>query len=138
MTTIIFCNGVNHSDEAKEQPCKHCGRNVARRADGKVFNTRDYTTDYGNPRHVYSCWFPQHQCDPKDQELFQQQKADDIAAGKMVVGQHVIVARGRKIAKGTTGKITWLGPSDFGVRARVQPAEGEAFFIALKNLDATS
>lgn len=134
--TTIFCNGINHSDEAKEQHCKRCGTRVARRADGKIFEIRNYTTDFGNPRHVYSCWFPQHQCDPKLVELFQQQKADDIAAGKMVIGQSVIVARGRKIAKGTTGTITWLGPSEFGVRARVQPDEGEAFFIALKNLNA--
>ncbi|AGI12304.1 hypothetical protein FF47_35 [Mycobacterium phage FF47] len=133
--SLIFCNGVNHSDEAKEQNCKRCGRKVARRADGKVFDTRDYYTEAGNPRHVYSCWFPQHRCDEKDIELYQDAKARSIAAGELIVGQKVIVARGRKIPKGITGEITWLGASDFGMRARVQPDEGEAFFIALKNLD---
>lgn len=133
--SLIFCNGVNHSDEAKEQVCKRCGHKVARRSDGKVFEILNYTTENGYPRHVYSCWFPQHRCNDVAVKLYQERIAEDIAEGKMIPGQSVIVARGRKIAKGTTGKITWVGQSEYGERARVQPDEGEAFFIALKNLD---
>lgn len=131
----IHCNGINHRDTGKITRCKRCGSHVARREDGKVFGVRRYTTEYGNERFVFSCYSPSHRCDPERVETYQAAVQRSIEAGEMIPGQQVIVARGRKIALGTTGKITWVGKSQFGERARVQPESGEAFFIPTKNLD---
>ena len=133
----IYCNGVNHSDFGKEVQCKKCGQTIVRREDGRTFNIRNYTTYFGNDRRTYSCYMKStyHVCDEQNVKVFQNDKARRIAAGEMIPGQAVVVARGRKFPKGTEGEITWVGESDFGARARVQPTDGEAFFIALKNLD---
>lgn len=133
--TTIRCNGVNHSDTGKINRCKKCGSYVARREDGKVFGVQRYTTEYGNERFVFSCYARSHRCDPERVENYQAAVQRSIEAGEMVPGQQVVVARGRKIAKGITGKITWVGENEWGERARVQPESGEAFFIPTNNLD---
>jgi len=141
MTTIniigmtIRCNGINHKDQGTIRTCKQCGMYVARREDGKTYGVRRYTTDYGNERFNYSCYAPQHKCDTERVARYQEAVKRSLDAGEMIPGQSVVVARGRKIAKGTTGKITWVGESDYGQRARVVPEAGEPFFIAVKNLD---
>ena len=131
----IRCNGVNHSDEGKITRCKRCGHHVARRQDGKIFGVRRYTTEAGYERFVYSCYSPSHKCDPEQAEQYQEAVQRSLDAGEMIPGQSVIVARGRKVPVGTTGKITWTGENEWGPRARVQPESGEAFFIPLKNLE---
>lgn len=133
--THIHCNGINHSDSGKSSKCKRCGRPVARRDDGKTFDVRTYHTRGGYERTTYACYAPTHRCDAHEVKVYQEAIARDLAEGKLIPGQVVIVARGRKIPKGIIGKITWTGESDFGPRARVQPDLGEAFFIPLKNLD---
>jgi len=133
----IRCNGINHKDTGKITKCKGCGTHLARRDDGKLFGVRRYTTEYGNERFVYSCYAPTHKCDPERAKRYHEAAQRDIDAGEMVRGQSVIVARGRKIPKGITGTITWVGESDWGPRARVQPQSGDAFFIPTKNLDVT-
>jgi hypothetical protein len=133
--TTIRCNGVNHSDTGKITNCKKCGAYVARREDGKVFGVQRYTTEYGNERFNFSCYTRSHSCNPERVEEFQAAVQRSIAAGEMVPGQQVVVARGRKVPQGTTGKITWVGENEWGPRARVQPESGEAFFIPTKNLD---
>jgi hypothetical protein len=135
MTTTIRCNGINHSDSGKITNCKKCGTQVARREDGKMFTTRRYTTDHGTERFVYRCYESSHRCDPDRVQAYQEAVQRSISAGQMVPGQQVVVARGRKIPTGITGKITWVGESEWGERARVQPESGEAFFIPTKNLD---
>ena len=135
--STIRCNGINHKDTGKVASCKRCGRMVSRREDGKIFAVRSYTTEYGNERFNFSCYAPSHKCDPEQVRLYQEARARDIAAGKMVPGQSVIVARGRKVPKGITGTITWVGENQWGQSARVQPEGGDAFFIPTKNLDIT-
>lgn len=135
ITTTIRCNGVNHSDTGKVTNCKRCGTQVARREDGKLFAVRRYTTEGGYERFVFSCYTRSHRCDPERVQSYQDAVQRSIEAGQMVPGQSVIVARGRKVPQGTTGTITWVGESEWGERARVQPESGEAFFIPTKNLD---
>ncbi|QZD97740.1 hypothetical protein SEA_VINE_31 [Gordonia phage Vine] len=139
MNTTVSCNGINHRDEGKETTCRKCGRAVVRRKDGKRWDVRHYYTEAGNQRTAYSCWWPQHDCKQADIEAHTEAVARDIAAGKLVPQQRVIVARGRKVAKGRTGVITWVGEGEYGTRARVQPDDDtEAFFIDAKNLDVTA
>ena len=134
----IRCNGINHSDTGKIADCKKCGAQIARREDGKIFDTLHYTTEYGNERFKFSCYSRSHRCDPERVEAFQARVQRAIEAGRMVRGQRVVVARGRKVPQGITGTITWVGEGQFGERARVQPEDGEAFFIPTKNLDVVS
>lgn len=136
--TTLSCNGINHRDQARMQTCKDCGRRVARTDKGKLHDVRMYTTEGGYERTVYACYSPQHQCKPEDVTTWQAAMKVSLDRGDMIPGQRVVVARGRKYPKGTTGQITWTGDSDFGPRARVQPDSGEAFFIALANLDVAS
>ena len=51
-------------------------------------------------------------------------------------GQTVVVARGRKVPLGFTGRIIWTGTDNYGHdRIGVQPPEGEAQFMAAANVD---
>lgn len=137
MATTIYCNGINHSDYGKQQACKKCGKQVVRREDGKVFDLRHYHTSAGNERTAFSCYMRHtwHECNETAVRLYADEKQAKVDAGEMCIDQQVIVARGRKFPKGTRGRITWVGSNEYGERARVQPTDGEAFFIAIKNLD---
>jgi hypothetical protein len=50
-------------------------------------------------------------------------------------GKFVIVARGRKVPKGTTGELFWTGYGKFGIRAGLKDAAGTTYWTALSNLD---
>ncbi len=50
-------------------------------------------------------------------------------------GKAVLVARGRKVAKGTTGEVFWVGHGRFGLRAGVRDAAGVVHWTAASNLD---
>ena len=50
-------------------------------------------------------------------------------------GCRAVVARGRKVAKGTEGRVFWLGHGDYGWRAGLETDAGETVWTALSNLD---
>jgi hypothetical protein len=50
-------------------------------------------------------------------------------------GCRVVFARGRKVAKGTEGRVFWLGNGAYGWRAGVETDAGETVWTALTNLD---
>ena len=60
------------------------------------------------------------------------------------VGMDVIVARGRKVPKGTTGRVTWMGENSFGygwnrrttTSVRITEANGTNHFTNITNCDA--
>lgn len=56
------------------------------------------------------------------------------AEKKIEVGSEVVVCKGRKVAHGFAGRITWVGMTKFGKRVRIQPAKGEAVFTAIENV----
>jgi hypothetical protein len=53
-------------------------------------------------------------------------------------GKTVVVARGRKVPKGTTGELFWTGAGRFGTRAGVRKADGSVVWTALNNLDVVN
>ena len=52
-------------------------------------------------------------------------------------GKTVTVIKGRKVAKGTVGRVFWTGPSDYGpgLRVGLETPEGERHFTAGTNLE---
>jgi hypothetical protein len=50
-------------------------------------------------------------------------------------GGRAVVARGRKVARGTEGRVFWLGNGTYGWRAGLETDAGETVWIALNNLD---
>jgi hypothetical protein len=56
-------------------------------------------------------------------------------AAKIERGKTVIVARGRKVKKGTIGEVFWLGEGNYGLRAGIKDADGTVYWTAASNLD---
>lgn len=56
-------------------------------------------------------------------------------AKRLEKGKFVRVTRGRKVAKGTEGVLFWLEPGQFGMRAGIRDAQGNAHFTSADNLD---
>lgn len=54
---------------------------------------------------------------------------------EVVRGCRAVVARGKKVAKGTEGRVFWIGPGNFGPRAGLETDAGETVWIDLRNLD---
>jgi hypothetical protein len=54
------------------------------------------------------------------------------------IGRNVVVVRGRKIPKGTKGRVFWFGPDRFsrGNRVGLETVEGERFFTSADNVEA--
>jgi len=50
-------------------------------------------------------------------------------------GCRAVVARGRKVARGTEGRVFWLGQNDYGWRAGLETDDGQTVWVALNNLD---
>lgn len=68
-------------------------------------------------------------------------RVDEIvyAASRPAVGRDVVVARGRKVPKGTVGTIFWVGESTYGyrrtLRVGLRTADGETHWTAAANCD---
>ena len=61
--------------------------------------------------------------------------AAEAEAMRVAKGKTVVVARGRKVAKGTTGTVIWMGEGKWGWRVGVKDAAGTAHWTALSNVD---
>ena len=59
-------------------------------------------------------------------------------ARTLAVGKDATVVRGRKIAKGTTGRVFWLGDTKFGRRAGLELADGSRVFTAASNVEVSN
>lgn len=53
----------------------------------------------------------------------------------VTTGCRAVVARGRKVPKGTEGRVFWIGQNAFGWRAGMKTDAGETVWTALSNLD---
>lgn len=120
----VKCNGINHSHYGTLATCTNCGDEVARGDKGGIFPIREYTTEAGNPRRVYSCYRPSHVCDPTMIEVQRRLVADDLNRGTPVVGAPVKVVKGRKVPVGTVGIVRWRGDNGWGPRVGIA-VEGE-------------
>jgi hypothetical protein len=56
-------------------------------------------------------------------------------AMKVEKGKDVVVARGRKVAKGTSGRVFWMGDNGWGMSVGIELADGTRVFTAAKNVD---
>lgn len=56
-------------------------------------------------------------------------------AGIVQKGKDVVVARGRKVAKGTSGRVFWMGDNGWGMSVGIELADGTRVFTAAKNVD---
>lgn len=62
-----------------------------------------------------------------------------VAEAKRVAkGKTVTVVKGRKVAKGTTGEIFWLGETKFGTRVGIKDAAGTVHWTAITNVEVTN
>lgn len=148
IATYIRCMGTNHKDEGERGRCTTCLAEIVRvvRPDG---NKRLYDVNgryNAADRYVsdYACWSHTHTCDPVIAASVQAEREKLIAAGEAVVmGQHVTVVKGRKIAKGTAGEVFWIGDDvDFHgapfVKLGIRDAAGDTHFVKGAYVVATS
>lgn len=129
------CFGANHNDSALIGTCDGCGWPVAKTATGRILNM---TMGLTGARRI-ACWSQGHECNAEAAAAFAAARAEKIASGEIVKGATVTVVKGRKVAKGTTGTVTWIGEDSWG-KARVgfRTAEGESIFTAMSNVEVTA
>lgn len=60
-----------------------------------------------------------------------------LEAARVTRGKEVTVVRGRKVPKGSTGRVFWIGAGKWGTRVGIEPATGERFFTAIGNVEVT-
>lgn len=121
---LTSCRGANHSDELQLGYCDGCGARVTR--------THRRTLIENWSRY---CFGNAHVCDEARAEAHRAEQAAQLEAGVIVKGATVVVARGRKVAKGTTGIVFWLGTDSYGNDKLGFKADGESHFTATKNCD---
>lgn len=139
----------------QEFNCKDCGlpvRWAVSSKTGKTYLAQEATWMSDsfsslNGRTNIRTFFPVHKCEPnaeyqaryaKAMEMIEADRVNKLEAGELVVGAHVVVARGRKIAKGTEGTLFWIAPEAdaYGtVRAGFTTTDGEKVFINIANLE---
>ena len=128
------CAGVNHRDGGEIRQCSRCRAQVAVREDGKVFDVRGFGQYFARK---FTCWNMLHKCDPDVAAQVAGERAMAIASGEIVVGQSVVVVKGRKVPKGTTGVITWTGFDSYDKpRIGFRDEAGEIHWTAASNVEA--
>ena len=134
-TVSAPCFGANHKDSATIGTCDGCGWPVAKTDNGRILNM---TFSARGARQI-ACWSQGHECNPESAAAFAAARAEKIASGEIIKGATVTVVKGRKVAKGTTGTVTWIGEDSWG-KARVgfRTADGESIFTAMSNVEVTA
>lgn len=129
-----------------ETNCRYCGRKVEWRK-SKAGNTylAESLPIYNEDGRLIKVILPAHRCNASveeraaiDEQTKQMHEAA-IESGEIVKGQSVVVVKGRKIAIGTTGVVTWVAAEQdqFDVwKVRVKMENGESFYINKANLEA--
>lgn len=126
--------------------CRYCGRPVEWLTSkaGKRYLAEAAPIYNEDGRHIKTI-YPAHQCQATPEERAavdqaqQAAKAEALANGEIVVGQKVVVAKGRKYPIGTLGTVVWVARFEdaYGViKAKVEQADGTTFSINIKNLAA--
>ena len=132
--TGAHCYGANHSDSGTIGNCDRCGADIVKRDDGKVFSLFSRS---GSGARTFACWIA-HRCDDIDVVAETARRAALIEAGQIVKGSLVVVARGRKVAKGTLGVVRWIGENGYGDERVGLAIEGveKLTYTDKKNCDA--
>jgi hypothetical protein len=125
---IAPCNGINHTDRGEIMTHDRCGATVAKREDGKVFNVRHV----GRYRaRKFSCWSDLHICDQTAVAMQEKARAHRVESGSIEKGCEVVVFKGRKVPKGTTGVVFWLGECNYSGKPKIgfRTKDGETIWI---------
>jgi hypothetical protein len=134
--TFAPCAGLNHNDAGEIMIHDRCGAQVAKREDGKIFDVKAFG-QYGARK--FTCWNMLHTCDPAHVEMMAEKAAESVAGGIITKSCVVVVVKGRKVAKGTTGVVFWMGEDSWG-KAKIgfKTAEGETVWIAQANCEVAN
>jgi hypothetical protein len=132
------CWGVNHKDTGTLGHCTRCRAEVVEVVkNGKAFLATMFTAGKYDAR-TYYCW-QRHTCDPQRVAQVAADKAANLASGVLMKGATVVVARGRKVPKGTTGTVIWMGEDNWGKgRLGLKDAEGTVHWTASANVDVVA
>lgn len=126
------CAGNNHTDGGEIVKHDRCGATIAKREDGKLFDIKGF--GYYHARK-FTCWNMAHHCDPAMVELVAKEKAAAIASGEIVKDAHVVVVKGRKVPKGTTGRVFWTGTDAYDKpKVGFKDADGTTHWTAASNV----
>jgi hypothetical protein len=126
------CHGINHSDAGEIVTHDRCGVQVVRREDGNIY---DVVRVGRYDARKFQCWRGAHRCDPNMVAHTDRQRAQEAADGKVdVKGAQVEVVKGRKVAKGTTGRVFWVGEDGWGkVKIGFTTDAGDKHFTVADN-----
>lgn len=103
------CYGRNHNDAGQRGICNYCLAEVVRDTDTrKIYDLRTRVNAAERVVFDYCCWKGTHTCDEARVAAVTKERDRMIAEGELVLGQRVVVTRGRKVAKGTEGIVTYL------------------------------
>lgn len=120
-------------ETGKERLCPDCGIRVVQAIgkSGKPYWSRPKEW-FGTETFAYQQFLAAHRCVPNPEwkthaaaqrEAAKVAREEAIAAGELVVGQRVVVFRGRNVPKGTEGVLIWVADKtdDYGnLRAGVK------------------
>lgn len=121
-------------------PCRNCGKDVAWKVSkaGKKYLAQPAQWIGEFAERIY---WPGHRCTPDAEYQARRAIEDamkiakhqgDLDAGEVVKGQRVVVARGRKVPKGTEGTLTWIAKETdaYGnLRAGVKQDDGTMIWV---------
>lgn len=133
--TVAPCVGANHKDKALIGRCDGCGQEVAKTDSGRILDIGSSAT---GARKV-ACWSHGHECDPERAARWAIEITAKIERGEITKGQTVTVVKGRKVAKGTTGVVFWIGEDSYGKgRIGFKGDDGETYWTAISNVEVTA
>lgn len=105
----LACYGRNHHDSGEKGTCNYCLRDVVRDTETKkIYDVRSRINAAERVVEDYCCWRGVHVCDEALVRVVAKERDRKIAEGELVLGQRAIVTRGRKVAKGTEGVVTFI------------------------------
>lgn len=126
--------------------CRYCGREVtwATSKAGKRY-LAEPTAIFGDDGKKIKEIMPAHRCTATDDEkqaindMLHAHNEEAIKRGDIVIGQHVIIVKGRKYPIGTRGVIDWVAqqPDQYGVvKVRMVIDDGSKVYVNVNNVKA--
>lgn len=109
--TYANCNGINHSDSGEIVTHDRCGAEVVRREDGNIYDVVRAGTYQARK---FQCWRGAHECSPALVAA-----VTKAAAGGITKNVTVEVFKGRKVPKGTVGKVFWIGEDSYSGKPKI-------------------
>lgn len=84
---------------------------------------------------AHDAWLAAREAEKAAAREAEREGAAEARVRRVTKGCRAVVARGRKVAKGTEGRVFWLGHGGYGWRAGLETDAGETVWTALSNLD---